>query len=84
MRRGDESLLAGDGCERKQTLAQSESEGLGIALDEPLVGEDLQRPRDLALLAADDLGDPNHAELVATFIIATEVVIQATSQWRSI
>jgi hypothetical protein len=33
----------------------------GITVDEPALGEGLQRPRYLALLPTDELGDPNYA-----------------------
>ncbi len=62
---GREPLLTGDGRQREDAPAEAVGESLRIALHETVVGEHLQRARDLALLPADELGDARHAELPA-------------------
>ena len=62
---GGEQMRVARSCgEREETLAEPIGARSRVAVDEAVFGEGLQRPRDLALVGADELCNPQHAEPV--------------------
>jgi hypothetical protein len=62
---GREQLcVAGLRGEREEAPAESVGASRRVPVDEAVLGENLERPRDLALVGADELCDPEHAEAV--------------------
>ena len=59
---GEQACVAGPSGERVDAPAEPIGEALGVALDVPVLGEGLQRPRELALVVPAQLCEPHHAE----------------------
>jgi hypothetical protein len=64
-RKRQEPAAAGAGGEGIEPPAEPVLERVGVTVDEAVRSERLERPRDLALLAAEQLGDAHDAQPAA-------------------